>query len=141
MSACLDRSAYLYGVQAPDARKRWAVVRPWAEKLAAETGGRFLAEDILAHIEAQQIGLWLVMSGDQCTGICLTQILQWPRLREARFWGIAGRGFENWRHLQPVLEAWARSKGCTRFAMEGRVGWARLLHDWTQTRVVMEKVL
>jgi hypothetical protein len=55
---------------------------------------------------------------------------------------IGGREKHRWlRHCLEDFEAQAKAAGAIRIEIEGRRGWRRVLPDYRETRVVMEKIL
>ena len=52
-----------------------------------------------------------------------------------------GKDFRRWVGLRDAIETYARVEGCTRVRMEGRKGWARVLRDYHQPFITLEKVI
>jgi len=50
-----------------------------------------------------------------------------------------GRERARWLHLIATLEDYGRAEGCRAIRILGRRGWARLLPDYTTTRILLEK--
>ena len=56
----------------------------------------------------------------------VTQIIDYPRLRECRVWLIGGRNMKAWlREFESKVEAYAKSEGCRLMSGGGRRGWCR----------------
>lgn len=92
----------------------WASqVRPHLEKMAAGSGGRYLATDILTAIAAGRMQLWLAVRGTDLLCVMVTAVEDYPRLRAMRMIGLVGSGPRQWRHLLVAIEATAkRDFGC-----------------------------
>ena len=96
----------------------------WAErvaahiaKMAAGSGGRYLAEDIFAAIYAGQFQLWTIARGDELLAVVVTAVETYPRARELRVIGLSGRQWRVWGGLIADLERAAREHfGCTKIA-------------------------
>lgn len=93
---------------------------------------------LLALIDGKQ-QLWVI--GDN-EGVIITEI--YPTLRGLTCAMPIAAGRDD--HIEPcleVIEAWARSEGCTRMEFVGRLGWIRRLkqHAWTPISMTIEKEL
>ncbi len=53
---------------------------------------------------------------------------------------IGGDDMEKWLGFLPMIESYAREQGCVGMKIVGRKGWLRVLPDYEQTAVVMEKL-
>lgn len=74
----------------------------------------------------------------------VTEIIEYPQFRTLHFF-LAGGNRAELEAMYPHIEAWGRSKGCSRATMLGRKGWERTFltqkEGWSQTLVAYEKQL
>jgi hypothetical protein len=99
--------------------------------LAKDPGHRFLPDDLRQYIIASNgvTRLWLAIDAGskEIDGFTITEIMQWPRARELRFWLIGGRNLVRWREdMRQTLEEYAKAEGCDYVACFGRKAWARM---------------
>lgn len=52
-----------------------------------------------------------------------------------------GKGAKTWVHFFSELEDWARSRGAQSLSVTGRKGWTRLLPQYRQSAIVLERTL
>jgi hypothetical protein len=79
--------------------------------------------------------LWLVIDREKITAATITSLVG----DACEIVATAGTGVNNWVHLIEGIEKYARAEGCVRVRIIGRKGWARLLPDYKQTAVVLER--
>lgn len=98
---------------APSELSRWIdAVLPHIQRMADGSGGRFWAEDIVRAIVAGEMQVWIVLIGAEIACVCVTDILEYPRLRALRLLGLVGKGWRRWVHLTAEIEAWGKARGC-----------------------------
>ena len=71
--------------------------------------------------------------------VIVTELIAYPRLKACRIWLAGGDMAELTKEMLPDVEAWASAEGCTRMEVVGRKGWARVLSDYREPSVVLEK--
>lgn len=70
----------------------WAPhVRPYLEKMAVHSGGRYIFIDILTAIAARNMQLWLVMHETDLLAVMVSEVISYPRLRALRMIGLVGK--------------------------------------------------
>lgn len=109
----LDTAPRLLLVE-PGQLTTWAPrVRSQLGKMADRSGGRYLAQDILAALASGRMQLWLVIHGPDLMCVTLTELQQYPRRRALRLIGLVGHQPRKWRHLLLSIEAVAKdAMGC-----------------------------
>lgn len=107
----------------------WPSVSEWVQE-AADHHGRFTAEDILAFVQNQEMQAWVVEVDGQLTGVCVTEVISYPRRRVVRLVIVAGRDFDRWSQLLDEIQEWARQLGCQSLEFFGRRGWERRDKRW-----------
>ena len=126
----------------------WPHVREYIAKvLRREGSGRFETSDILAILLRGEAKLWVVWNKDTKTAdaAIVTEIVEYPRLRECRIWIVGGRPgtFKAWVYdTRDTLDEYARAQGCTFITGAMREGWIRIGGPgWRKTGVSFEKRL
>lgn len=92
--------------------------------------------------------LWVAWNTEEkaVEAAIVTEIKQYPRLRELHIWLIGGRNMNVWaKEGLELVEAYARAEGCTLATGALRRGWARVgaqaTGGWRETGVSLEKRL
>ena len=116
------------------------MLEPFVIEALEHAGDRYGPDDVLASLTAGKRQMWVPMDGAEVLGIVITEIIEYPRLKAATVFALAGKRFSEWFCHLEVIEEWARSHGCAVVEMSGRRGWARRL-AWRECWVGMEKVL
>lgn len=104
-------------------------LRPHIAKMAAGSGGRFEAEDIVACIECGRFHLWLMLEGSEILAALLTEIVQYPRLRAMRGIAVVGHRHRRWVEAgHAAIEMVSKQFfGCDRMEAMHQPGHERLL--------------
>src|SRR5262245_16126988 len=84
--------------------------------------------------------LWIAIES-VIEAVAVTYIMETEWRRYCEIAACAGRKRENWLHLIKGIEQYARSTGCEATRIVGRQGWKRVLPDYRQTKIVLEKRL
>ena len=120
-------------------------VRPLVADLVTQaldrSNGAMEAEDVLKALLRRDMQLWMVEDGGAAQAIAVTEVVDHPRRRACFIYLVAGIRREEWLHYEGVLAAWAREQGCDFMETYARVGWKRVLKDWTPAAVVLHKEL
>lgn len=119
----------------------WPKVRDGiAEALRKGAGGLFseLENDVLSG----RALVWLaVKDKSDIRGTCITQLLKTERGLVCSVMALAGARLKEWFGHLPAIEQFARDEGCVAMTLNGRKAWTRLLKDYRQTAVTMQKEL
>jgi hypothetical protein len=119
----------------------WPHVREFLEA-GDEAGGHIFDEAAtLKDLHSGALLLWVGYEGSRVFGAVVTQIMRREAGLTCYWMTIGGDHMERWFHLQAEIEAYARACGCVRMRLEGRCGWKRLLPDYQQAGVILEKAL
>ena|SRR5271165_6309170 len=119
-------------------------VRPHLEKMAAGSGGRYMADDLEVLIGLGAMQIWLALDGADIACVMVTEVINFPRLREMRCIGVVGHRPKRWMHLLATVEAAARENfGCGKFSALHQPEHVRLLatDGWQTTHCLSEKWL
>ena len=90
------------------------------EKALAQAGNTHTIADVMQRIEQNKACCWT--NGDS---VVVTEVLVYPRLRAVNYWVVSGK-LQECAALQPDIDAWAVSEGCSVATATGRMGWLRL---------------
>jgi hypothetical protein len=119
----------------------WPHVREFLEA-GDEAGGHVFDEAAtLADLHSGVLLLWVGYEGSCIFGAMVTRIVRREAGLTCYWMTIGGTHMERWFHLRSEIETYARLRGCVRMRLEGRRGWQRVLRDYEQTGVILEKVL
>lgn len=112
------------GVLAEDAQRWWPEVRPWVES-ALDRDGLLGFEDIKEGVATRDMQLWLVKSGPDVCGVCITELVVYPRMRVLTVVVVGGAGMPGWLDpLNAQMERFAKAHDCGRLmAPIARRGW------------------
>lgn len=117
----------------------WPTVRPLlVEALNYHTPG-CAPFQVKANLENGEWRLLVVEDAGRVIAAGCLHIVELPLTRQCRFELFGGERMAEWLPLLTDVEEWAISQGCTSFRLFGRRGWARILDDWRETAVVLEK--
>lgn len=128
---------------------QWAPeVQPQLERMAAGSGGRFIAQDIDDAIFDGKMHAWLALDAEAeadpaVRAMLVTEIIAYPRLKVLRLVGLVGEDMRTWLPLWPEVEGWARTQQCKRVEALHPPAYSRLLGriGWSEWHVLSEKIL
>ena len=108
----------------------WPHVRGYlADALARDRAGRYLPADVLHEILHGRVKLWIEWNNEtgQVDAAVITEIINYPQLRELRIWLVGGRNMTTWaKPALAMVEDFARAEGCRLVSGGLRKGWARI---------------
>lgn len=111
-------------------------VWPWLKKAIAAYGPTHRKRHVWRRIETEAAQLWT----NEHSAI-VTTIDVWPSgFKELTGWLSAG-DLNGVLELRPVIEAWAKAKGCDRVSLSGRHGWVRAFPDYRHITSTLVKDL
>lgn len=123
----------------------WPEYGHFLEKYEATRGVDY-AGQLREDLRLARKQLWGVQHDGRVRCVVVTRIVDQPRGEICEVYAMAAKGEDdapfNESNVLLVLgqiEEWARGLGCTRMKIEGRKGWRRLLHDYAEAGVVLEK--
>lgn len=97
-------------------------------------------EDVRDMVHAGRLQFW-----PGAHSVIITEILDYPRYKALNYFLAGGGSLAEMEAMTPGIEAWARSMGCDRAVMTGRLGWERTFitrDGWRQKPLaVYEKTL
>lgn len=130
---------HVHPVQPCEVDEKLREARPLLQRVAVRDE-RTALEDYEAEIRAGAWSLWLVYPGPQA--VAVTNIVNYAQQKDFQILALAGDGMETWIPLLRVLEEFARQVGCDKAVVpHGRKGFAKVMKDYEQEYVVLEKRL
>lgn len=135
----MPQSVDAYAVPRGRLNEIWPAVEPLLRP-AMERSGEMPISDLLAALYQGRFVLWLAW-GAGLEAAAVTEIADTINGRVCCIVACGGRDRDRWIGLRARLEHYARSEGCRQMRIYGRKGWARVLPDYRETRVILEKDL
>ena len=83
------------------------------------SGGTHNVEDIAEGIRQGHFQFWPAERS-----VIVTEVIVYPQLKDLHFF-LAGGDLDELRLMQPIIESWGKSVGCSRVSLAGRKGWER----------------
>jgi len=117
---------------------QWFII-PKLISACRRSDGKWLVDDALRFISDGAWFLWIAREGDEVTGLCITEINEYPHARFLRFICATGIHAKDWAGFVKQIEAWGRSMGCSRSQIECRHGWEKLMSSfgYKKTHVIL----
>lgn len=119
----------LIGIQSKDIDNYWHLVRDFIAESLRKMSDNTKLDDIYSSLITSDRQLWVVYDRDEekIIGCILTSILVFPEYKKLLYYVVSGKDFKLWRDYSSIIENWAKSKGCTKIEMCGRLGWRKYL--------------
>lgn len=78
---------------------------------------------------------WVIFRGDEALTCAFTRLLEFPSgVRVVRMWGMVGELDDSLPVIGDALRQYCVRQGATKFEVEGRFGWERLLKPFGMKR-------
>lgn len=113
----------LFVAATPAPASVWAVAMAWLEP-AIERGGETDANEVMRLVDAGEAQLWTAWGSDVCRAALVTT----RHGDTLHLWLCGGHG-GNWARLLRQIMDFSRPQGVTRWTVDGRKGWARVLKE------------
>lgn len=128
------------GILSKDVWVIWGSVKGFIQDGLAE--GESL-DTILERLTATSCQLWVAYSEKEIIAACVTELPTIANRKVCNVISCGGTRMDEWLGLSlPVIEAWAKSNGCTAMRFpEIRPGWKRILKDYQLKKILLEKAL
>ncbi len=94
-------------------------------------------EDVERDVHNEYALLWIWWDGQKATTAMVTQAFT----DVCTIVALGGLDRKAWLSSLEKVEQYARQINCTRMRVIGRRGWARVLKDYRQTAIVLERKL
>ena len=117
-------------------------VRPFLEKAVERSGGRLSVNYLFDSLGAGASQLWLGIADARIEMALVTYITKYPSgLISCQILVLAGERPDIWLECEPLIEKWARSRGCAKIEACARPGWERVARHYRKRYVMLEKEL
>jgi hypothetical protein len=110
-----------------DAEFAWPIVAPLLQTAIDQTEGEFDLEFVRGRIQLGFMKLWALHEGKLVIAVAVTEIVKSPEYKWLRVVLLAGKDMQEWIHLEPLLEHFARREECAFIEAYARPGLAKVL--------------
>lgn len=126
--------AKFFALQATQIDAYW----PWIESLLKRVEQtEWTPDDVRKELKEQRAQLWGIPGS-----LWITRIEQVGSSKRGVIWIAAGDDLKTGlRYFKGYTEPWLKAQGCKYIQLIGRKGWMRVLSDYRNTGIVMEKSL
>lgn len=130
--------AYLVGHHQID--EVWHKVEPLIAVACEYNNGRFIAANYYTLLKEEKQQLWVAL-GPDLKGLAITSIQTFPQKKCCVIEMFTGSGLDELLENFPLIEAWAKERGCKQMFAHARVGLSRKLRsqNYRRTHEVLEK--
>ena len=137
------KSPVLVGVPWWGAARRWPEVLPFVERyLRKSKEHRWNAADLLTAVVERDMQLWVVEASGEIDTVVLTQINNYPRIRECNVFMVSGKmtARDDWRDIVGEMVTWAMQSGCHYITSMARRGSAKVM-GWDERQIYIVRAL
>lgn len=90
----------------------WPEIRSFVGRAAEWGRGEFMTSDVLVMATSEKMQVWVFRYGSNVELVCVTEIIQHPRLRVCNIYALAGRRMKDlWRKFFPQVLPWLKQNG------------------------------
>jgi hypothetical protein len=99
-----------------------------AKSLKVDECGRYWPVDVFQLLLEGRGSLWVAYDSEHgFIAAAVSEVIQWPRMRECRVWLTGGKMLKLWQEeMRLMIEGYAKSSGCQYITGSGRKGWIRM---------------
>lgn len=108
----------------------WPIYKPMIQS-ALDRGSIYTIDDILEGLCSSAMQLWTW--GEDAA--LVTTIQNDEKTRWCLLLAMGGTSMEAWKGYLPVIDDWAKTKGCEEIRIYGRPGWKRLGFEIEYTKL------
>lgn len=122
----------------------WPLAAPWVQSSAEASPSSEPPEVLEAMCREGTADLWLLTDHlSNAAGAIITEVVDTPKGRTCHFLAAAGSFLDDGAASLDTIEQWAKSQGCVRLELTGRLGWPRRLErrGWRECATVIGKDL
>lgn len=134
----MPSTAELVCVDPQRIREIWLHVSPLLRAACRRTGLNAFS-DIEADVLAGRSLLWVAWDGHAVEAAAATVLINSEIGKVCVITVCGGSGMKRWLPLIGQIENYAKNEGCTRVRIYGRKGWLRVLDDYEQKHIIMDK--
>lgn len=134
-----------HGIPSDRVDEFWHLIEPVLMPVILRTDGRHTAVTTRRSVIDEKFQLWAGFADETltaCKFAVVTQTVTYPTgIEELEIVFCSGDVIPDSLPLLKLIEAWAVSVGCTKSSLIGRRGWSRVLKDYKESAVVLQKDL
>jgi len=133
----------IVGIPSTQLADCWNGIKHMVTDACTHSNGKYEAIDILHALLREHMQLWAIVGETGISAIVISEIVNYPRIREFRILATTGEGMSDWLHHLAALENWARSQGCQASEAIARPGWEKVLksENYKRTHIILNKSL
>ena len=130
MSAVADFPMQVSLVPGTSVHEIWEDIAGYMDQACEESGGRYLAADVLHLVSNLGYQLWIAFDGTGIKGTVVTGFVQYPRKKCLDLMFMGGTEGREWKTpMLDMLKKWAVDNDCEALEGIGRVGWERVFKE------------
>ena len=108
----------------------WDEIKPYLEKAASYTYGRYTVDDIYTSIVDYDYELWVAFENGRIKGAVVTNFVVYPQRKLLCMSLCGGVDLKDWKDsMLSLLRRYARDMGCDGIEATARRGWARVFQN------------
>jgi len=108
----------------------WPDVKPFMERAAEYTYGRYTVDDIKDSVTQYEHHLWITFDGAGIKGAVVTAFKHYPQAKYLDLVFIGGDDGLSWKdEMLKILKHWAYDNHCDGIESTARFGWAKIFKD------------
>jgi hypothetical protein len=118
----------------------WDSIKDRLQAAVESANGRFELKDAKKFLEDKDWVLWVSIRNKKIEAIAITEVLQYSKKKMCMVRIMTGENYANWIGLEDGIAKWAKSVGCDGMEAIARKGWARVMKDYEQSHVFLERM-
>ena len=126
------------GVPVENLEQLWPMAEPLLNKAIEKAEGGWEIEDVKISCDIGEYILWIVRNGKAAV---ILEVSEYHNGKQCDIVMIGGDIMNEWIDELDEIEGWAKRVGCNRMILTGRIGWQKMLKDYTTKTVTMVKAL
>ena len=125
------------GVPKENLEQLWTMAEPLLKK-AIDKDADWHIEDVKISCDIGEYILWIVRNGKAAI---ILEVSEYHSGKQCDIVMIGGDYMDEWIAELEEIEGWAKRVGCDRMILTGRLGWQKILTEYTAKTVTMVKAL
>lgn len=121
----------------------WSKVEPFVMKALKKWLPAWYPEDLKNDIKNDMMQLWVAYDDaeQKVYGVCMTQVMKYPRMKMFHVFLVGGEALNKWRDLWiDAAEKRARDEQCDVLQATGRRGWTSMPGAF-ESAIIINKLL
>ncbi len=114
---------------------------PYLDSFVERSRDRYDIEDVFNNIKKGYWTLWVVHKDSELKAVLITQIIEYPKLRELQIIMCVGEKHKDWYSLISRMEEYAKLTGCKKVTAITRPGWEKVMQGYKKSHIYLERDL